>query len=263
MFSRIWLINFILMAVVIFFGIKALGVWTEKGLPSPETESQALTGPAVRMDMKKGIQGMQRRAVSEIVYESIATMNLFSSDRKEPETEKAEQKEEEKQPPKNISKIRKEIILYGVIISDGCKSALISNLKPEPGERKSKWVKIGDSIDGLEVTDVNKESIILAEGADKFEILLFDKKKARRPEIRNQKDVKPTVIEVGSKDAQKDQIKDVPKVQIKDVPKVQTKVEPDAKAIDTMADKEGSPPDVPPGRVRIPGRITRPILRKP
>ncbi|MBN2245409.1 MAG: hypothetical protein JW755_06160 [Candidatus Aminicenantes bacterium] len=257
MFSRIWLINFILMAGVIFFGIKALGVWTEKGLPSPET--QAFVDPVVKMDMKKGIQGMQSRAVSEIVYESIATMNLFSSDRKEPKTEKEDQKTVEKQP----KIIKKEIILYGVIISDGCKSALISNLKPEPGERKSKWVKIGDSIDGLEVTDVNKESVILAEGADKFEILLFDKKKARRPEIRNQKDVKPTVIEVGSKDAQKDQIKDVPKVQIKDVPKAQTKVESDAQAIDTMSDKEGSPPDVPSGRVRIPGRITRPILRKP
>jgi len=65
------------------------------------------------------------------------------------------------------------------------KKALISN--PETGSEankksgaKEKWVALGDTLGNFNVADIQKDKIILADGANKHEILLYDKNKPAR-----------------------------------------------------------------------------------
>ncbi|MBN1277078.1 MAG: hypothetical protein JXA35_06270 [Deltaproteobacteria bacterium] len=182
MFSRIWLINFVLMVGVVFFGIKTLGVWTEEGLPSPEI--QAVKGPAAKMEMKKSIQS---RAVSEIVYESVASMNLFSSDRKEPRPEVDDSgtmdKARESREGSRTDALLKNYVLYGVVIVNDYKSALIKNSRPKPGDAQIKNVKVGDSVGDFNVAEIKSESIVLTMDGNHYEINLYDKDRSKERRI--------------------------------------------------------------------------------
>lgn len=229
MFTKIWLINIGLVVFVIFFGIKALDVWTKEAL----TPLEIVKAPATNME---DIRYEKNKVVSELIYESVASQNLFSPERTEPETEETEQeqKSEEKKSVDTPPKISgREINLYGVIIMDGYISALISNPKPESGERNSKWVKVGDSIGDFEVKEIKKESVVLIEGNGRYEIKLFDEAKARKTASAAKsaaKEIKPTVIDTSTKEKSKVQV-------IDDKAKIRPR-------IDKKDDKEGSPKGV-------------------
>ena len=141
----------------------------------------------------KGIA--ERTVPPDSTYAIVAEKNLFSASRAEFVPEK-----QKKQGPLKISE--KMIFLHGVVVMGDRKKALISNPEagPEAGKKpaaKDKWVAVGDTIGTFSVADIRKDRIILADGANTHEILLYDKNKPARQTIAAEKPTAPTVVATG------------------------------------------------------------------
>ena len=193
-FSKIWLINISLAAFVVFFGIMSFDVWSK----GDETIQEIQTGKSSAKPLPgKGI--MERTMPPESTYGIVVDKNLFSSNRLESIPEKL------KPGPLEISE--KVIFLYGVVLTGDRNMALISNPEsgPEAGKSraKNKWVKVGDTMGQFNVADIKKDRIILADGADTREILLYDKNKPARKIIVPEKSAAPTVGTTGTAAATK------------------------------------------------------------
>jgi hypothetical protein len=173
-FSRIWAINILLAVFVVFFGMMSFDVWSKGDETIPEIQ----TGKNPEKPLPgKGI--IERKMPPDSTYSIVAEKNLLSPDRSEIVPEKQIQK----QGPLKISE--KTIFLYGVVVMGDRKKALISN--PETGSEagkksvtKEKWVAVGDTLGNFSVADIQKDRIILADGANRHEILLYDKNKPAR-----------------------------------------------------------------------------------
>jgi hypothetical protein len=127
----------------------------------------------------------------------VAERNLFSPERAEPAPEVSEEPEPE---VKELSLYGKKVSLYGVILAGDYQSALISNpLRKTADDSEDIWVKAGDTVGELEVTEIRKESILLAEADKKYEILLYDKDKPRPQAEKIEKAEAPTVVVSESK----------------------------------------------------------------
>jgi hypothetical protein len=173
-FSRIWVINILLAAFVVFFGMLSFDVWSKGDETMPEMQ----TGKNPEKPLPgKGI--IERKMPPDSTFSIVVEKNLFSPDRSEIVPEKQTQKS----GPLKISE--KTVFLYGVVIMGDRKKALISN--PETGSEankksaaKEKWVALGDTLGNFNVADIQKDRIILADGANRHEILLYDKNKPAR-----------------------------------------------------------------------------------
>jgi hypothetical protein len=188
-FSKIWLINISLAALVVFLGIMSFDVWSK----GEETIPEVQTGKSSEKPLP-GQVIIERAMPSDSAYGIVAEKNLFSSNRLEfiPEKQKPG-------PPKISEKL---IFLYGVVVMGNRKQALISN--PESGSvagkspAKDKWVKVGDTLGNFSVADIQKDRIILADGPNTYEILLYDKNKPARQTTVAEKSEAPTVVSTGS-----------------------------------------------------------------
>ena len=203
MFSRIWLINLVLTGFVVFFGIKALGVWSEG--EQPASQSQAVERPTA-VSKKKG--ATKRRIPRERAYEAVVDKNLFTPERAElkPEGSEPGSKVTPKDKKPRIS--GREIVLYGVIITDDYKSAVISNPNPGPGEGASKCVKVGDKIGDFKVAEIKEEKIVLAEGSKEYEILLYNKEKPKKRGTVKKSKERPPAAAAKSKDKKRPEVID-------------------------------------------------------
>jgi len=186
MLSKKLAINILLAFFFVFFGIKTCCVWLEGEEPAIKVDAAK---KSARRTVKKKI--LKKNVPSESAYTDIVGLNLFSPDRKEyilkePETET-------EPVVKQIKKSGKRIILYGVIIADDYKSALINDPEAKRGQRKSKWVKEGETIQGLKLAAIEDDRIFLTEGADRYEIFLYD---ANKPKTREHiaKETTPKVV---------------------------------------------------------------------
>lgn len=191
MFSKIWLLNIVFAAFAVFFGIRAHDVWFKAEKAVPEMESPQ------NSDARSERRPPDRRIPSESVYNVVAERNLFSPDRAEPEPEVSAEPEPE---VKELNLYGKKVSLYGVIMAGDYQSALISNpLRKTADDSKDIWVKAGDKIGELEVTEIRKQSILLAEADKKYEIRLYDKDKPRPQAEKIEKAEAPTVVVSESK----------------------------------------------------------------
>jgi hypothetical protein len=187
-FSKIWLINVSLAALIVCLGIVSFDIWSKGDEAIPELQ----TGKSPEKTLPvKGI--IERTMPPESTFGIVVDKNLFSSNRTESIPEK------DKTGPLKISE--KMVFLYGVVIAGGRKQALISNpeTKPEAGKSRSKdkWVKVGDAVGNFSVADIRKDRIILADGTNQHEILLYDEKKPARKTTVAQPSAAPTVVAAG------------------------------------------------------------------
>jgi hypothetical protein len=213
MFSRICLINLVLAVFAVFFGLKAYGVWSEG--EKSFSEAPLIEKPSSRP--KKRI--VQKRMPPESDYSVVVERTLFSPERALPDLQEGEPKAKE---IKDLKVSGKRFFLYGVIIMDDYKAALITDPEVKRGKKKQKWVMVGDSVGDFRVAGIKKDMIILAEGAREYEILLYDKDKpkAGAPPVR--KKAKPTVISTArKKSALRPKVskkKELPEGEYKDTP---------------------------------------------
>jgi hypothetical protein len=184
-FLKIWLINITLAVLVVFFGMMSFDVWSKGDDTIPEIQT---TKSPEKPPIGKRI--MDRAMPPESIYGIVADKNLFSSKRAEFIPEKT------KTGSPTIS--GKTIFLHGVILMGDRKKALISNPEsgPEAGKSraKDKWVEVGDTMGDLSVTEIRKDRIILTQGANTQEILLYDKNKPARQITVVEKSTTPTVV---------------------------------------------------------------------
>jgi hypothetical protein len=174
MTSRTWLINFVLAAAVIFFGIKTYRVWFEPEKPITKPKSAG-------MSLQPEIRLLPKTVPPQTAYQIVAEKTIFSPDRKE------QMKKAETAAAKAPSKFN----LFGIMISDGYRVAFISDAT-KPGS-KVRRVKEGDPLDDLKVSAIQNDRIILADADNRQEVLLYDTAKVVRRE-QVQKDAEPIII---------------------------------------------------------------------
>jgi hypothetical protein len=166
--SKVWLMNIALAAAVVLTGIMSLEVWTapDEAVPEFRAAADAETPPP---DKKL----VERAASPEANYGIVAEKNLFSPDRSDPLS-----------PASGPGKPRlseKMIFLYGVVTLDGREQALVSD--PESGSKAAggkagdKWVRVGDRIGNFTVAEIGRDRIVVKDGADRYDLLLYDENK--------------------------------------------------------------------------------------
>lgn len=183
MFSRLWLINLVLAAGVIFIGLKAYGVWSE------EDKRPSEIGP-----IKKPLLWPEKRVAKvrlppESDYEVVVSNNLFSVERSElkPQEQKKMSKTKSKDDGRLIKLLElayKHTNLYGVIMVDNHKEALIGEVpagaRKGVGKRGIKRVKEGDTVGRFKVKEIEKTSVLLTAGGHEWRVSLFDKDKPKK-----------------------------------------------------------------------------------
>lgn len=214
MFSRLWLINLVLAAGVIFFGLKAYEVWSE------EDKRPSETGPINKPLPLPGKKVAKLSVPPESGYEVVVSNNLFSVERSELKPQI--QGEKPKTVPKSderelmmLERAFKLIDLYGVIIANDYKAAFITEISvggPTGGSAKRptrafarvnkqgvKRVKEGDTVGRFKVKEIEKTSVLLTAGGREWQVSLFDKDKPKR-RVAIKKATGPVVVGAGSKD---------------------------------------------------------------
>ncbi|MDD5722764.1 MAG: hypothetical protein PHY29_03390 [Syntrophales bacterium] len=186
-FLRAWFINIILAGCVAFVGAKSIGVWSERGGDTVQTipvAPRAKTG-----DVKK----VTRRVMPpEVAYGVVTDKDLFRPERVEFVEEKTDVAEDAVEEDIRVS--GKKVLLYGVVIVDDYRVALINDPKPKSPQRTSLWVKEGESVgdSNIVVSAIKKESITLRKGKNTYEVLLYQDGKPRDKVVAAQEQTKQT-----------------------------------------------------------------------
>ncbi len=189
--SRIWLINIVLTALVVFFGILSVDVWT--GKPPAVHDRSDVTDAKAHPPVKKVTSRITPPPAN---YDIVAEKNLFSPDRMASTTGASDQ------PQPQISGHK--IFLYGVVEMAGQKQALVNHpltgeVPGTRGQTEDQWVKEGDLIGNLKVAQIGQEKIVLVEDGQRYEIFLHDENKpARRQNPGARPPAAPTVVVTGA-----------------------------------------------------------------
>jgi len=192
MLFRGWIINFVLAAVVVFFGIKAYGVWSKEQEKLPEAGGVKHALPVSEKTPGK------MEAPGESEYNVLVSHNLFSTLRS-PDGEKqsgAETKPKPAGPDPNLLKILQETVkrisIYGVMMVNEEKKALIkSPVMPILGRERDhkqasrsgeeiRWVKVGDAVDRFTVNEIKRTGVVLGAEGLAFDVALYDKDKPKQ-----------------------------------------------------------------------------------
>jgi len=214
MFSRLWLINALMLLCATFFGLKAFAVWSEG--ESPVLETGNAENRQVQT-VKIPVQGITKREVPpESTYEVVMEKNLFSPKRIEPKPETGKQDAKnvggESPTQKQLEVVLKGISLFGVVITDDYAAALVTDIGNMPssskgrrlpkrmlGTNKMKWVKVGDTLGDFEVAGITDDRVLLKAESIKYDLLLYDKDKPKiRASVKPKS--KPAVVSTAGKD---------------------------------------------------------------
>lgn len=172
MFSKVWIINIVLAVLILFCWIRIWEGWdTEMNIPA-QTVALEKTGVASQAG---AIRAAVARPASSPEYDGIVEMNLFSSDR----TFIAEAPEPEPVVAAEARISGEKIVLYGIVMLDADKKALINNPMRKPGERDFLWVREGERLSNLRVTKIDPDQLLLNDGAVQYKIDLYDPEKVR------------------------------------------------------------------------------------
>ena len=165
MLIRTWIIGLGLAAASIFFGYQTYEVWSAND--RLEVNKPVEKPPKTYAARKVAY----RRNPRYNTYAVIAQKNLFSSDRREklPKTT----------PPPKTAKPFKSLgirfALFGIVINGDEKKALISNFeKKKATDKEYIWLKEGDKIGTLNVSEIQPDQITITERGNTYTIRLSD-----------------------------------------------------------------------------------------
>lgn len=182
MVSKTALINIGLAIVAVVLVFKAVTVWQGDSFLPEKLTTEKTTTP--KNDGAKGIAPFSaNKAAPKTAFGEITSKNLFSPERSIGKPTEAVETKEETVATEVLKVEGKQILLYGVILMDGLQMALISDPATKPGAAAtSRWVKPGERVAQLEVAQINKESIVLAENGKKYRVELYDQTNKPRSE---------------------------------------------------------------------------------
>ena len=166
--TRLLPVNILLTLLIIFFTVKICRIWNE-----PEKNG-------VKTEQVKKIRHFSEKRMKKIkipltTYADFIDQDLFNPNRTPADTESDAKETKE-------YKSNTDCILYGILIVDENRSALIADKKKRRGaKQKAEWIKQGEKIGSATVATVLSDRIILKEGGKKTELLLVnpDKPKPR------------------------------------------------------------------------------------
>jgi len=196
MFSKIWIINIFLMILIAITSVSIWDIWQKETGVIPDS----IVGKIDTISSKK--KSIARHGPqSKSEYDVIVDNNLFSSDRMAdiqdveeplPETEEVVKVDGEK------------VVLYGVIMMNDYKKALINNPIRDKGNKEKLWIVEGDKIGNLNVKQIRAEQILLSDGINNYNVSLYDPKKQKTSKqktsrSKSQKSKAPQVISAGDK----------------------------------------------------------------
>ncbi len=219
MFSKFWLVNVFLAAGVIFFAVRTHEVWFSGEDP---LESEPL--PA-KEESAKEKQFVKPNLSSESIYRVFVDKNLFSEDRAEylpppPEAESGAETGQEPAPEiKPFEGFGQRVTLYGVFIYKEIKKALITNPDRKRGGAQDIWVEKGDvvlevkqrdQVATLTVDDILEDRLLVKDGANRYEILLYDKENPKNRQTVA-KDEEPKVVAPQAEVSNEAMVKERPK----------------------------------------------------
>jgi len=190
---RIWFLNIVMAGLLVFAGTSAWDLWQRAPRKIPAK------APAAQQGRGATVGRAESKLLDEQAYEELLAQNLFSPDREayippeEPEAPEAQESEPE-QKPVRIS--GEKVILYGVVITGGEKTALINNPGGKLGEGKYQWITEGQALGNLTVQGIDPRQIVLDDGSRQYQILLSEKKERPAKRQTNQSSG-PTVVSGG------------------------------------------------------------------
>lgn len=193
MLSRIWLINTCLALLVTFFGVKAYGIWF--GGDKPDPEMQAVEDHRTLPPKRSFSRVIKKRVPPESTYSVVVSKNLFSKQRRELIPEKKDRKGKDaagsSPKEKDLREFLGRITLYGVIITDDHKTALVvysekkrtfskkRRPRSKTGAKTTRWLKEGDTLESFKVTGILEDKLLLMAGGNSYDLLLYDKDKPK------------------------------------------------------------------------------------
>jgi len=202
MSSKIWLINLVLAAVVMFFGLKAYEVWSGEKMRPSQTGSLKSPPPWPEKKIAK------KSVLPESDYGVIVSSSLFHASRSETNSQEQKKKQpvvERKADGKRLQTLEwsyKNTNLYGVVIVDDHREALIGEVPAGTGrgtgERGVKRAKVGDIVGRFKVKEIKSTSVLLTAEGHEWRVSLFDKDKPKK-RVQVKKNDGPIVIVGGSK----------------------------------------------------------------
>jgi hypothetical protein len=157
-----------------FFGYQAYGVWSANDEPVVRKADQ-------KPSNTRGVRrGTYRRNQPSTNFEVIPQKDLFSSDRRE----KLPEKPKTTAPVKAAQPLDRRFALFGIVIEDSEKKALVANLGKKSAKDKAYiWVKVGDKIGNFDVSEIQPEQIILTQGESVYSIRLSDPNKPKKRSV--------------------------------------------------------------------------------
>ena len=197
MTSSRWLIMGILAVLTVLFSVQAARTWFGPFQVGVAMEADAETQKAVLPPLVK------QRKPPKSAYDVIAARSLFSQNRMEGVTETLVGNLKGAE----TSRYAKKIGLFGVIINDGEKMALINKDIGRRGSDDVMWVRVGDTIERVKVAAIERDRILLLENGTHYEVLLSDQRHSNR-RSKAGKDSGPTVISTEDK-TDKEPVKNV------------------------------------------------------
>jgi hypothetical protein len=168
MFFRIWIVNTLLMAFLIFFSIRIYDIWSDN-----HNSHEVTATAANRHEDTEDYSGHKK--LPESFYDAIVKNNIFSPDRSSPDNDT-----DSNIKGNRITTIGKKIFLYGVVVSGSYKKALLSISGKTTGQKKQKWMSIGDEAGDIKIADIEKEDVVIKDGEQRYKIFLYDKNKPEK-----------------------------------------------------------------------------------
>lgn len=191
MVSKAWVINIFLMLTIGFVSINIWDIWQKEtvDLPGIVSGKKDTIAPKKRKILKDRL-----KSASE--YEAIVDNNLFAPNRmaniQAPDESLMETDE-------TVRIDGEKVMLYGVIILDDYKKALINNPYKKKDKRDQLWIVEGERVGDLKVLQIGQDQILLSDGIKNYNISLYDPKKRKKLKSKSQKSKAPQVISAGGK----------------------------------------------------------------
>ncbi len=188
MFSKIWLINIILAGVLVVVGASIWDVWQAKEVIAQDAARKPNQLPPVAK------AGTESRLQPESAYEDVVAENLFSPDRAEyiPEAADPDPVEED------VRISGEKVVLYGVLMLGDVKKALINNVDTKKDPRSQLWIAEGDQIGNLRVDQIEQDFVVLNDGTNAFNILLYDPEKSKQKARQVKPRGGPEIVNAGA-----------------------------------------------------------------
>ena len=169
MASRVGVVNILLFFLLLLLIFKNIEIWTPPQLTIKKEEGKKME---VQAEPFPALTVLQKPSPRESIL-GIAEKNIFHPDRKEFSILTLEPGKPMSRPP---------IQLYGVVITNEVQTASISNPTKAiaKGEREIKTIKIGDRVEGYQLTKILPDRVILEATGDVYEVLLYDPKSPKK-----------------------------------------------------------------------------------